>query len=151
MNMAVAEQEEGAAVAVPMFNQILLLIYRLFLHGGGRKTNWMEQYLSYDDRNVLSSGDMKNEPSMYKAVFSEENRPKLEKLYLKLLNEMNGAPYQQCRDVLDALAFIQEVSATALWKYHQNVGAVVEEFVRDFDRLDVPEERVRLYEKAQER
>ena len=132
-----------------MFNQNLLFIYRLFLHGGGRKINWMEQYLGYDGRAALSFDDMKNEPRAYEAVFSEEHRPKLEQLYMKLQNEMKGTPYQQCADVLETLAFIQEISATALWKYHQNVGAVIEEFVRDFDRLDVPEERVGLYEKAQ--
>ena len=132
-----------------MFNQIFLLVYRLFLNGGGRKINWMEQYLSYDDSVVLSSDDVKNEPNTFEAIFSEEHRPKLEQLYLELLNEMNGIPYQQCGDMLDALTFIQEISAIALWKYHQNIGPVVEEFVRNFDRLDVPDERVRLYEKAQ--
>lgn len=132
-----------------MFSQILLLVYRLFLHEGGRKINWMEQYLGYDGRAALSSDDMKNVPSTYEAIFSEEHRPKMEQLYLKLLNEMNGIPYGQCGDVLEALAFLQEASATALWKYHQNVGVVIEEFVRDFDRLDVSHERVRLYEKAQ--
>jgi hypothetical protein len=132
-----------------MFNQVLLLVYRLFLHGGGRKIDWMEQYLGYDGRGALSSDDMKNEPSAYEAIFSEENRPKLEQLYLELLHEMSGISYGQCENVLEALAFLQEASATALWKYHQNVGMMIEEFVRDFDRLDVPSERVRLYEKAQ--
>lgn len=73
-----------------MFNQILLPVYCLFLHGGGRKINWMEQYLGYDDRYALSPDDMKNEPRVYEAVFSEEHRPRLEHLYLELLNGMNG-------------------------------------------------------------
>ena len=133
-----------------MFNQILLLVYRLFLREGKRKIDWMERYLGYDGRAALSSDDMKNESSAYDEIFSEEHRPKLEQLYLGLLNEMNGVPYQQCGDMLEALTFIQEISATALWKYSRNVGVVIEEFVRDFDRLDVPDERVRLYEKAQE-
>jgi hypothetical protein len=132
-----------------MFNQILLLVYRLFLHKGGQKIDWMEQYLGYDGKAVLSSDDLMNEPSAYEAIFSEENRPKLERLYLKLLHEMSGISYGQCGDVLEALIFLQEASATALWRYHQNVGVAIEEFVRDFDRLDVPSERVRLYEKAQ--
>ena len=132
-----------------MFNQILLLIYRLFLHGGGRKIDWMEQYLGYDGRVALSSDDLMNEPSMYEAIFSEEHRPKVEQLYLGLLNEMDRTPYQQCGNMLEALAFIQGISATALWKYRKNVGSVIEEFVRDFDRLDVSDERVRLYERAQ--
>lgn len=133
-----------------MFNQILLLVYRLFLSEGGRKKiNWIEQYLGFDGSVALSSDDKRNEPGAYEAIFSEEHRAKLEQLHLKLLNEMNGVPYQQCGDVLEALAFIQEISATALWKYHQSVGTMNEEFVRDFDRLDVSDERVRLYESAQ--
>lgn len=132
-----------------MFNQSLLLAYRLFLHRGGRKIHWMEQYLGYEGGAELSPGDIENEPSAYEAIFLEEHQPKLERLYLSLLNEMNGVPYSRCGDVLEALAFLQEISAIALWKYHQSVGVVIEEFVRDFDRLDVPDERVRLYEKAQ--
>lgn len=133
-----------------MFNQILLLVYRLFLsEGRGKRINWIEQYLGFNGSVGLSADDRRNEPSAYEAIFSEEHRAKLEQLQLKLLNEMNGVPYQQCGDVLEALAFIQEISATALWKYHQSVGAMTEEFVRDFDRLDVSDERVRLYESAQ--
>lgn len=63
---------------------------------------------------------------------------------------MSGVPYPQCGDFLDALAFIQEISATALWKYRQGVGDAVEDFVRNFDRLDVSDERIRLYDCAQE-
>lgn len=132
-----------------MFNESLLLIYSLFLHRGGQKINWIEQYIGYDNRTERSSDDMKNEQSAYEVVFSEKNRPILEQLYMKLQNEMNGVTYQQCGDVLEALAFIQEMSATALWKYHQKVGVIIEDFVRDFDRLDVPEERIRLYQKTQ--
>ncbi|WP_419622019.1 hypothetical protein, partial [Thiolapillus sp.] len=44
----------------PMFNQALLLIYRLFLHRGGRKINWMEQYLDDDAGDALSPDDIRN-------------------------------------------------------------------------------------------
>lgn len=132
-----------------MFNQILLLIYRLFIGDGGRRVNWIEKRFGFDTGIALSSDDRRNEPGTYEVFFSPEHQAKLEQLYLELLNEMNGVPYQQCGDVLDALAFIQEISAAALWKYRQRVGVTIEEFVRDFDRLDIPEERVRLYKSAQ--
>lgn len=134
----------------PMFNQLLLLVYRLVLSEGRRKRiNWIEQCLGFNGGVGISADDRRNEPSAYEAIFSEEHREKLEQLHLKLLNEMNGVPYQQCGDVLEALAFIQEISATALWTYHHSVGAMNEQFVRDFDRLDVSNERIRLYESAQ--
>ena len=131
-----------------MFNQALLLIYRLFLHRGGRKINWMEQYLDDDAGDAPSPDDIRNESNAYEIIFAEEHRPKLEQIYMELLNKMTGIPYGQCEDMFEALAFLQEISATALWKYHQNVGQLVEEFVRDYDRLDVPSERIRLYEEA---
>ena len=132
-----------------MFNQVLLLIYRLFLGEGGRRVNWIEQRFSSYVGIELSSDEKRNKQETYVALFSQNNQIKLEELYVGLLDEMNGIPYQQCGEILDMLVFIQEISATALWKYHQNVGLVVESFVRDFDRLDVPFERVRLYQSAQ--
>ena len=132
-----------------MFSQILLLVYRLFLDGGRRKINWIEQRLGFDGNIALSLDDKRNEPSAYESIFSQEHRPNVEQLYRELLGEMKGVPYQQCDDILDALVFLQEISAIALWKYHQSLGAAMEAFVRDFDRLDVPDERIRLYESVQ--
>lgn len=111
----------------------------------------MERYLSYDGKGALSADDIRNEASAYETLFNRTNKPKIERLYFELLNGMSGVPYDQCGDVLAALEFLQEISAAAQWKYHQNVGGVVEGFVRNFDRLDVPGERVRLYETAQEK
>lgn len=132
-----------------MFNKILLLSYRLFLGEGGRRVNWMEQRFGFDVEIALSSDDRRNEPETYAALFSQNNKINIEELYVELLDEMNGIPYHKCGDILDMLTFIQEISATALWRYHQGVGTVIEKFVRDFDRLDVPDERVRLYRSAQ--
>jgi hypothetical protein len=131
-----------------MFNQILLLIYRLFLCEGRRRVDWIEEHFGFDGGVALSCGDKRNEPGTYEILFSQEHQEKLKQLYLELLNEMNGVTYQHCGNV-HALAFIQEVSATALWKYRQILDVMIEEFVRNFDRLDIPEERVRLYESAQ--
>jgi hypothetical protein len=133
-----------------MFNEILLRVYRLFLDKSGHKINWIEQYLGFDDGVALSLDDKRNEQSVYASLFSEEGRLELEQLYLTLISEMKGVPYEHCSGILEALMFLQEISAVALWKYHQNVGEKMELFVRDFDRLDVPSERVRLYKIAQE-
>ena len=132
-----------------MFNKLLLLVYKLFLDEGGQRLNWMEQHFCSDVEIALSSDERMNKPETYASLFSQSNQIKLEELYVELLDEINGMPFQQCGEILDMLTFIQEVSATALWKYHQRVGAVIENFVRDFDRLDVLDERVRLYKNAQ--
>ena len=85
---------------------------------------------------------------MYSALFTGECRLDMETLYLRLLREMRNIPYEQCEDLLEALAFLQQVVATAIWKYHHDVGKHMEAFARDFDRLDVESERMRLYEYA---
>ena len=132
-----------------MFNQVFMLIYRLFLDKGGQRVSWIESHFDFDAGISLSSDDKRNESATYEALFLQGHQAKIEQLYLELLSEMDGVSYQQCGDILDALAFIQEISAIALWKYRQRVGVMIEEFVRDFDRLDVPEERFRLYKSAQ--
>jgi hypothetical protein len=132
-----------------MFNQNLLLIYRLFISKGGRRANWIEERFGFDGGIALSPDDRRNELYAYETLFSPGQKAELEQLYLELLDEMNGVPYPQCGELLDALAFIQEISATALWKYCQRGGGVVENFVRDFDRLDLSDERIRLYDSAQ--
>gem|GEM_PF-2344291 len=62
---------------------------------------------------------------------------------------MRGTSYEDAADILEALAFIQEVTAIALWRFDCPMSRVLKEFARDFDRLDVPEERYRLYQSAQ--
>lgn len=132
-----------------MFNKNLLNIYRLFLNRGGRKINWMEKWLGFDDVAPVSDDDKMNESNTYAVIFSDEHRQEMEQIFQYIINNMKGLSYIQCEDSLEALAFIQEISATGLWKYHQNVGTKIEKFIRDFDRLDVPTERIRLYENIQ--
>jgi hypothetical protein len=133
-----------------MCDRILLIIYRLALDNGAHKITWIEQHLGFDDRGIIHADDKKNEPEMYAFLFGEECRSKIEMLYMKLLSEMRGMPYKQCEEVLEALKFLQEVGAKALWKYRQDIGQKLEMFVREFDRLDMPSELARLYESAQE-
>jgi hypothetical protein len=132
-----------------MFRENLFLIYRLFLDEGRQRVDWIEQYLNIDGDIGLSLDDRRNAPSAYKDIFSSKHQSIIEEIYLNLLSEMNGMSYNKCDDILKALSFIQEISATALWKYHQSLGVRIEKFVRDFDRLDAPSERIRLYENAQ--
>lgn len=134
-----------------MCDRILSKIYFLFINRGGPKIGWMDQYfVEYNRINTISIDDERNEPELYATIFSEECRSKVELLYLRLLSEMKGIPYEKSNGAIEALMFLQEVSAIASWKYHCNIGEKMELFVRDFDRLDVTSERHRLHEKAQQ-
>lgn len=134
-----------------MFKHNLLLVYRRCIAEGGPKSDWIAQYLEFDGSNTsLSHDDSLNEPRVYDALFSEEGKHDMAQLFLDLLQKMNGIPYEHCTDVLDALAVFQYVAALALWKYHKDVGKPIESFTREFDRIDVQNERIRLYELAQQ-
>ena len=69
----------------------------------------------------------------------------LEKIISELYSEMRGRRFEQCEDIFEALAFIQEILAAALWKYNLCVNPSVEDFARDFDRIDTLAERQRIY------
>ena len=133
-----------------MWNDILFIIYLLFVKKGVPKIVWIERNFKFIGSNCTSLDDEKNESTLYGKLFNEEGRRKFEALYQRLLNEMRQASYEECSEVFEALMFFQQVAATALWKYHCNIGQEVELFARDFDRLDIPSERRRLYEKVKQ-
>lgn len=125
----------------------LLLIYKLLLDQGGDRAPAIERYLEFDISQPASEDDKINEQIIYSTLFNE-NLPRIERIFINLLEDMRGTPFEQCDTTIDGLALLQSIISTALWKYHQNVGETLEHFARDFDRLDVPEERVRLYKAA---
>ena len=134
-----------------MCYHILSIIYRLSINKGSHQVSWMNKYFGNDNINNISISldDERDEPSLYVELISKDCRSKIESLYLKLLSEMKEAPYEEANGIIEALMFLQEVAARALWKYNCNIGKKMEYFVRNFDRLDVVGEKHRLYEKVQ--
>ncbi|QDQ25889.1 hypothetical protein FNU76_05725 [Chitinimonas arctica] len=126
----------------------LLLIYSLSLSKARQRVSWLENALG--KAQSISDDDSRNEPGTYAELFAGECGEWLTRLYFELMEGMHGLPYSQCSDRIEALAFLQEIVATAMWKYGLPVSVELEAFAREFDRLDVPDERFRLYEKAQE-
>jgi hypothetical protein len=75
--------------------------------------------------------------------------PEVESLYQAAIMNIRGKRFDECSDGLNALSFLQEVLATAMWKHRCVIGDVLESFVRKYDRLDIPEERRKLHLEAQ--
>lgn len=132
-----------------MCDHILSKIYSLYLNKGGNRVILIEAYLSYNHIYEISLDDERNQPYLYATLFSDECQVYIERLYLRLLSEMKGIPYEKCDNIIEALMFIQQISSTALWVYNCNASQKLETFVRDFDRLDVSSEKIRLYESVQ--
>lgn len=106
--------------------------------------------MAFPDNAVeLSADERRNEPATYAALFSSECRKFLEEVYEGALVMMRERSLNACEDVLNGLAFLQEVVATAMWRHRCDVGETLEVFARNFDRLDVAEERARLHGEAQ--
>ncbi|MEB0048718.1 MULTISPECIES: hypothetical protein [unclassified Pseudomonas] len=126
------------------------IIYFLFVHQKGRRLSVLEFCINYIDGDLAFSEDfLRNEPAMYEELFSLECKGYMLDLLEKLMTEMKVLRFEESGEVLDGLEFVQNVGATALWKFNCNLSSEVESFVREFDRLDVVEERERLYSLAQ--
>lgn len=132
-----------------MCKETLFRIYELSLRDGGTRSQVLEQLLQDSNSGVLTVDDERNAPEMYARLFGGECRPTVEALLLALMRGMKERTFEEAHDGIQALSFLQTVAATALWKYRLDVGSRLEEFAREFDRLDVESERVRLHEYTQ--
>jgi hypothetical protein len=139
------------ASEIAMCIELLFIIYKLFFKRTGLRIALTERYLSTAIESFhISEDERRNLPNIYKAIFSADCRPCVEKLYVDAIEEMRNLSYDQSNDILDWLMFIQDVVATAIWKYHCDVGQLLESFARQFDRLDLPVERQRLHDQYSE-
>src|SRR5262245_45067581 len=130
--------------------QYIAEIYRGLRVDKGQKVVFLENYLAGTVVENISSIDReRNLPYLFESLFSSGCRDKVDHVYTEALNSMRERPFADCADTIDALSFLQEVVAAAMWKYRLTVGAKLEEFARKFDRLDVEEEQRRIYEGAQ--
>jgi hypothetical protein len=128
----------------------LLAVYRIFFDRYRTRIAFIERWMSFQgELKPLLEDEQRNERQIYTDLFSGECRSCIEELYRTAMQEMRGQPYSVSGDVLEALAFLQEVVATGMWKHRCNVGEMLESFAREFDRLDVSEERKRLHDLAQ--
>lgn len=128
----------------------LQIIYFLFVHQKGRRLSVLEFYINYIDGDLVFSEDfLRNEPAMYEELFSLGCKGYVHDLLEKLMTGMKVLKFEESGEVLDGLEFVQNVGATALWRFNCDLDSEVESFVREFDRLDVVEERERLYLLAQ--
>lgn len=132
-----------------MCKETLLRIYEMSVVTGEARSQVLEQAIGEPHLELITIDDERNEPEMYARLFGDQCRATVDTVRLSLLRNMKGLTFEQARDHIQGLSFLQLVGAKALWKYRQDVGVAVEEFVREFDRLDVESERVRLHDLAQ--
>lgn len=121
-------------------------IYNLIAIRAGMKCPLLEGMIDCKaDTQTHYEDDNLNEHYMYNELFSPVCSTYIMDLFHNLTIKMKHVEFEKAQEAIDGLAFIQIIGATALWKYNCTVDSELEIFVRDFDRLDVQEERRRLY------
>lgn len=131
--------------------QYVSVLYRAFVARTGTRVSFVEGWLEIRDADLnLSVDETRNEPSVFRELFSGECRAELEEFYRDAMLSLRGSTLIGCRDGLNALAFLQEVVAKAMWKYGCTAGPLLESFARKYDRLDTLEEKRKLHLEAQE-
>ena len=124
---------------------------RAFVARTATRVSFVEKWLAIRDADLtLSIDETRNEPSVYRELFANECRAELEEFYRDAMSNLRGSTLVEGRDGLNALAFLQEVVARAMWKYGCTAGPLLESFARKYDRLDTLEEKRRLHLEAQE-
>ena len=89
------------------------------------------------------------EEYLYKDLFDEACREALDHVYAELIFQLKKRTKDDISDLISALSFVQLVAARAMWKYNLQISSAMENFARDFERLDVDSECERLYYLAQ--
>jgi hypothetical protein len=119
-------------------------IYDLWVDRSRERIPIIEKYLGIVEAQTVSADDRRNEPQFYRDV-ARENGLLLENCLEWLLDKLKAVPYEQAADIFAGVEFLQWIIADVLWRYGSNVSEKLERFTRDFDRLDVPDERLRLF------
>jgi hypothetical protein len=132
------------------FNLTLRKIYALYLADGWTRVPVIEQRLDIIRPDDLSIDDRRNARDYYYRLVSNYST-ELHALFHCLLDDMRSLSFRHASGLVDALMFMQNIFATALWRYELVIGEELETFTRCFDRLDVTSERRRLYDEAQKR
>lgn len=128
----------------------LAILYRAFLVRPRKRVAFIEDWLrGCDVQSKPTLDEQRNAPDAFRALFCDECLSELESLYRAAILNIRGRAFESCSDGMKALEFLQDIVATALWRHRCAVGATLEDFARDFDRLDVPDEMRRLHMEAQ--
>jgi hypothetical protein len=131
-------------------DQHLTTLYRINVLRTNVRIQFIETWLTEVPTFIpLTEDESRNEPIIYQEIFSEKCRIELERCYRNAMSSIRDQSFGDSMDVLRALTFLQEIIATAKWKYDCETGPLLESFARRYDRLDDDSEQRRLHAEAQ--
>jgi hypothetical protein len=122
-------------------------IYFLYINKGKPKINVIEEIEKININFLITEDDKKNEKYLYEKVFFSEEENVILHIFMHIKDKIKKISYVEATDLLKALEFVQEITATAMWKYGINVSEELSQFTREFDRIDIEFEKIRFYNK----
>lgn len=125
-------------------------LYSLSVSKHRKRVPIIEHYLGIIEPADVSEDDRRNEPAFYSDLAHDRGHL-LSQCLGSLVAALRAVAYEESAQVFTGLEFLQSILANMLWRYGLDVAEHLETFTRDFDRLDVPDERLRLYQMAQDR
>jgi hypothetical protein len=126
----------------------VLNLYKLFVRRGRRRSQFIETVLEYSKAAELTIDDERNEPSDYMAAFSESGDFFIMQLFEKTIENLKHTAYENSGDLFAALVFIKATTMKAIHSYGLALNTPLAPFASEFDRLDVEDVRVALYERV---
>lgn len=134
---------------MPKCVETVAIIYRDWFESTRVRIAAVERLLDQEREPLgLTIDERRNMRSSYSLLFSEACRKEFGDMYEHLLAQLRGGQYPESADCVMGLRFVQEVVAAAMWRFNMPVGGSLEQFAREFDRLDEPGECRRLHEWA---
>ena len=123
-------------------------LYQQFVRRTGRQVAAIEQLVGGTGTRTEQHGqdELQTSRECFAKLFSLECQSYVDQAYSGVVRVLQVQPYDSCDDAFTALEFLQELIATALWKYELAVPQNQESFAREYDRLDTELERRRLYD-----
>lgn len=134
-----------------MCKRNIIQAYRLFFSRTDINVPPLEEYaiahgIRLEDKETFSS---MSDQEVYASIFSAKCRRDVEEIFTSALRAMQKKSITESTNEILLLTFMQDAGAMGLWKYHLDVGDILEPFVREFDRLDMRSEQFRLHQWAQ--
>jgi hypothetical protein len=131
-----------------MCKDAFVSVYRLVVARRNQSNRFLDQQLDVNELRP-SEDDLRNQSAAYRRLFDADCRSTVEDFLNRCILEMKGRPFIECSDIIAGASYLQEMVAGAMWRFGCQVGPLLEDFAREYDRIDHPEVQRRLHERAQ--
>jgi hypothetical protein len=121
-------------------------IYEIAIANGAERSLLVEKKLGLRSPISPTRDAILNERESYAALFGNECSHLCEGLLMESFSDLKNTALGYSNEIFDSLILLQFIFARAMWKYNIDLEPSVEKFTKEYDRLDVFDEKKRLWE-----